>query len=61
MTADEIIKIIEANGWYHMKTVGSHKHFKHPVKPGKVSVPVHGKKDIHPKTLKSILRQAGLA
>ena len=61
ITASEVIKIIEADGWFHIKTEGSHQHYKHPTKPGKVSVPQHGKRNLHPKTLKSILRQAGLA
>jgi predicted RNA binding protein YcfA (HicA-like mRNA interferase family) len=55
----EIIKIIEADGWVFMKAVGDHHHFKHPTKPGKVTVP-HPAKDVHPKTYKNIMRQAGL-
>ncbi|MBL3592456.1 MAG: type II toxin-antitoxin system HicA family toxin [Synergistaceae bacterium] len=42
-----------------MKTVGSHHHFKHPTKPGKVTVKPP-QKDIPPKTLDSIMKQAGL-
>jgi len=34
MMSSEIIKILENDGWYWIKTVGSHHHFKHPTKPG---------------------------
>ena len=56
----EIIKIIEKDGWVFMKAAGDHHHFKHPEKPGKVTVP-HPVKDVHPKTCKKIMKQAGLA
>jgi len=55
----KIIKIIEADGWYLQKIVGSHHHFKHPTKEGKTTVP-HPNKDFHPKTLSSIEKQSGL-
>jgi len=58
-SSKEIIGEIEAEGWFFIKAEGSHYHFKHLTKPGKVSVP-HPKKEVHPKTYKSILRQAGL-
>ncbi|MCI6025936.1 MAG: type II toxin-antitoxin system HicA family toxin [Oscillospiraceae bacterium] len=35
------------------------KHFKHPTKPGKVTIPQHGG-DLDRKTADSILMQAGL-
>jgi len=38
---------------------GSHHHFKHPAKPGKVTVP-HPRKDLTIKTIRSIERQAGI-
>lgn len=60
MTAREIIKIIQADGWVEKNQVGSHKQFIHPKKSGKITVPVHGGKDLDPKTVKSILKQAGL-
>ncbi|MDR3331834.1 MAG: type II toxin-antitoxin system HicA family toxin [Synergistaceae bacterium] len=50
---------IEADGWVFIKAEGSHHHFKHPEKEGKVTVP-HPKKEIHPKTYKRIMQQAGL-
>jgi predicted RNA binding protein YcfA (HicA-like mRNA interferase family) len=59
MNSRDIIRQIEANGWVLKATKGSHHQFSHPAKPGKVTVP-HPKKDLHPKVIKSILKQAGL-
>ena len=55
----EIEKILLADGWYLKNTKGSHNHYKHPTKPGKVTIPKHNR-DLDPGTLKSILEQAGL-
>ncbi len=55
----EVIKMLKADGWYLVNTVGSHAQFKHPEKPGRVTVK-HPDKDIPIKTLKSIERQSGL-
>ncbi len=55
----DLIKELEADGWRYIGATGSHHHYKHPVKPGKVTVP-HPKRDLHPKTVRSIYRQARL-
>lgn len=55
----DIIRELEADGWRFIGASGNHHHFKHPVKPGKVTIP-HPKRDLHPKTVRSIYRQAGL-
>ena len=49
----EIDKILRADGWYEVKQVGSHHQYKHPAKPGKVTVPGHAGKDLNPTTVKS--------
>lgn len=59
MDSREIIKRLMAEGWVEVAQKGSHKQFKHPTKPGRVTVP-HPKKDFAPGTLKSIERQSGL-
>lgn len=56
----EMEKIILADGWILKNQVGSHRHYIHPVKPGKVTIPFHPGKDINPITEKSIKKQAGL-
>lgn len=59
MTARELEKSLTKDGWYPVAQVGSHKQFKHPTKPGKITIPQHGG-DINTKTASSILKQAGL-
>lgn len=55
----EIEKILVADGWYLKKTSGSHHQYKHPTKPGKVTIPRHVG-GLDKGTVNSILRQAGL-
>lgn len=55
----EIESIILKNGWYQVKQKGSHHQYKHPTKPGKVTIPEHGG-DLNHDTVKSIMKQAGL-
>ncbi|MBM4302372.1 MAG: type II toxin-antitoxin system HicA family toxin [Deltaproteobacteria bacterium] len=59
MDSREIIRRLEAAGWYRVAHRGSHVQFKHPAKPGRVTVP-HPEKDIPAKTLRSIERQSGV-
>jgi predicted RNA binding protein YcfA (HicA-like mRNA interferase family) len=60
MKVREILRLLKEDGWYLVTTEGSHPQFKHAAKPGRVTVAGHPNDDIHPKTLKSILTQAGL-
>lgn len=60
MNARQMEKKIKADGWFFVKQVGSHRHYKHSEKPGKVTIPFHGSKDLRPDTVASILQQAGL-
>jgi predicted RNA binding protein YcfA (HicA-like mRNA interferase family) len=60
MKVREIIRRIEADGWYRIKAKGGHRQYKHAEKPGRVTVPGQMKADLDKKTEKSILRQAGL-
>lgn len=59
MRAREIEKMLIADGWYAVAQKGSHRQFRHPSKPGKITIPFHGG-DIDKGTERSILRQAGL-
>lgn len=59
MQSRELIKMIQADGWYEVAVRGSHHQFKHPTKKGRVTIP-HPKKDLLPNTVKSILKQASL-
>lgn len=61
MTAKELEKIVKAEGWYFVRQCGSHRHYKHPDKKGKVTIPFHAKpKDINITTLGRIFEQAQL-
>ena len=59
MNSAKIIKQIEDDGWYLVNVVGSHHQFMQPTKKGRVTVP-HPKKDLPIKTVKTILKQAGI-
>ncbi|WP_404711467.1 type II toxin-antitoxin system HicA family toxin [Sphingomonas sp. MMS24-J13] len=59
MRSRDVIRKIEADGWYEVRQTGSHKSFRHPVKPGTATVP-HPKKHLPIGTLKSISRQTGV-
>ena len=60
MTVREVLRIIEDAGWVMVSQKGSHRQYKHPDKPGRVTVAGHLKDDIAPGTLNSVLRQARL-
>ncbi|BAN48014.1 MULTISPECIES: type II toxin-antitoxin system HicA family toxin [Pseudomonas] len=59
MRSRELIKLIEADGWFEVDVKGSHHQFKHPAKKGRVTVP-HPKSDLPEGTVRNILKQAGL-
>ena len=60
MKVRDVIRLIEADGWYHTRTKGSHRQYQHPVKRGKVTISGKLNVDVPPGTLNSILKQAGL-
>jgi predicted RNA binding protein YcfA (HicA-like mRNA interferase family) len=56
----EVTARIEADGWYVARTRGSHRQYKHPEKPGLVTVAGKPSDDLSAGTLNSIFKQAGL-
>lgn len=56
----EAIRLIEEDGWFLLRTKGSHRQYKHPMKPGRVTIAGNPGHDLAPGTLNSILKQAGL-
>lgn len=58
MDSKTLIKMLEKDGWSLERIKGSHHQFKHPVKPGLVTIK-HPDGDIPKPTLYSIARQAG--
>jgi predicted RNA binding protein YcfA (HicA-like mRNA interferase family) len=59
MRSRDVIKKLEADGWSEVRQVGSHKQFRHPTKPGTVTVP-HPKAELAKGTLKSVSKQSGV-
>jgi len=60
MKVSEVLRLIHDDGWYLVATRGRHRQFKHPSKPGRVTVAGKPSDDLAPGTLNSILKQAGL-
>ena len=60
MKVDEILRLLQKDGWFLVATRGSHRQFKHVSKPGRVTVAGKPSDDLAPGTLSSILKQAGL-
>ncbi|HNQ22578.1 MAG TPA: type II toxin-antitoxin system HicA family toxin [Phycisphaerae bacterium] len=60
MKVKDVLRLLKEDGWYLVATRGSHRQFKHPTKPGRVTVPGNESHEVAPGTLASILKQAGL-
>ena len=58
MKVKEVIKQLEADGWYLSRTRGSHRQYKHPSKSNTVTVSGKLSIDVPIGTLKNIWRQA---
>jgi predicted RNA binding protein YcfA (HicA-like mRNA interferase family) len=56
----DVIRRLRQDGWVQVSQKGSHRQFRHPAKPGEVTVPGSPSKDLSESTNRSILRQAGL-
>ena len=56
----ELIRLLERDGWRLVRTRGSHRQYKHPEKPGTVTIAGHEGDELAPGTLNSVLKQAGL-
>jgi predicted RNA binding protein YcfA (HicA-like mRNA interferase family) len=56
----EAIRLLEDDGWYLVATRGSHRQYKHPTKPGRVTIAGKPSDDLAPGTRNSIVKQAGL-
>ena len=60
MKTNELLRLLERDGWRRIRQSGSHAIYRHPTKTGQLTVPVHGSKEIATGTLNSILKQAEL-
>jgi len=55
MKIRQIVKLIEADGWFLVETKGSHRQYKHAHKTGRVTIAGHPGDDLAPGTLNSVL------
>ena len=55
----DVLRMLLADGWFEVNCMGDHHQFKHPTKPGRVTVR-HPVKDMGVRDLKSIEKQSGL-
>lgn len=60
MKVKDVVKMIEKDGWFVVRTKGSHRQFKHQTKKGLVTIAGKRGDELAPGTLNSILKQAGL-
>ncbi|MGH8274463.1 MAG: type II toxin-antitoxin system HicA family toxin [Gammaproteobacteria bacterium] len=60
MKVKELVKLIENDGWAQVRMKGSHRQFKHPAKPGTVTIAGKPSVDVPPGTANNVLKQAGL-
>ncbi|MGI9104256.1 MAG: type II toxin-antitoxin system HicA family toxin [Terriglobales bacterium] len=60
MKVRDVIKQLERQGWRLDRAKGSHRQYRHPARPGTVTVPGHPGDDLPPGTLNSIKKQADL-
>ena len=60
MKVKELIAALEADGWFLVRTKGSHRQYHHPMKTGTVTIAGKPSVEVPPGTSNSVLRQAGL-
>ena len=59
MKVSEVLRRLRADGWVRDKSKGGHRQFKHPARPGRVTVSGKSSPTVPPGTLASISKQAG--
>ncbi|MBT8108197.1 MAG: type II toxin-antitoxin system HicA family toxin [Gammaproteobacteria bacterium] len=60
MKVRDMLRLLHDNGWHQVAQRGSHRQFKHPEIPGRVTVPGKPSDNLAPATRISILKQAGI-
>lgn len=58
--ARELIRVLQKLGFYHYNQVGSHAQFKNS-DGVKITVPIHGSKELGKKTVKGIIIDIGIS
>lgn len=57
----QAIRMVEKDGWFLVRTRGSHRQYRHPTKSGRVTIAGNLKVVLHPKTWNTIAKQAGIS
>jgi predicted RNA binding protein YcfA (HicA-like mRNA interferase family) len=60
MKVRQVLRILKKDGWFHVRTRGSHRQLRHPLKRGLVTIAGKPSDDLAPGTLMSIFKQAGI-
>lgn len=60
MKVRDVLRLLTDDGWVQARQKGSHRQFKHPMKPGLVTVAGKLSDELAAGTLNSVLKQAGL-
>ena len=60
MKVREVVAMLKSDGWKLVVTRGSHRQFKHPFKPGRITVSGNLGGDVPEGTPASVKKQAGL-
>ncbi len=60
MKVRDVIKLIEASGWYMVRMKGSHRQYKHPANKGVVTIAGNLDDELAKGTFNSVLKQSGL-
>ena len=60
MKVKDVVKMIEKDGGFIVRTKGSHRQFKHKTKKGLVTIAGKPSHELAPGSLNSVLKQAGL-
>jgi predicted RNA binding protein YcfA (HicA-like mRNA interferase family) len=60
MKTGELIRRLEAAGWYRVRQSGSHAVYRHRNRSGQLTVPVHLAKEVPRGTLAKLLKSAGI-
>ena len=59
MKVAEVLRRLRDDGWVEVKSRSGHRQYKHPTKPGRVTVSGKPSHTVPPGTLGSIFKQAG--
>ena len=60
MKSSELVRKLKRNGWFVVRQKGSHMIMKHPVKPGQLVVPDHGRNEVGKGLANKIFKDAGI-